>query len=242
MTEEKKRKGKKKKGFGPSKAKRREYWKSFWSELEAPLEEQEDRISKAEGRLKRALKDLFPGKTFKKVRPEFLRSEKTKKCLEIDLYCEELKLGLEMHGIQHYNPSKAFHKTREAWLKQVRNDARKLRECRKEGITLVVLPDTVSAWSIRDYLRVHLADFGPTEAEEKEQRGPVGPEEGKDTKEEPKKVKEEEKKSKSAVSKEVAPAPKTEEGVKQKKPVISNKKVTFEEVEKGPKEGVVHLL
>jgi hypothetical protein len=149
------------KGFGPSKKKRKEYWIKLHEDLNLGLEEKKERMSKTERRLKKALKDLFPGKKFVKIRPDFLLHEETGRNLEIDLYCEELKLGIEEQGGQHYNPCKAFHKSRQEWLDQVKRDAIKVEKCAKNGIHLFVLPDVILARNLRDFLRIHLAKYNP---------------------------------------------------------------------------------
>lgn len=60
--------------------------------------------------------------------------------LEIDAYNEELCLGFEYNGIQHYvEHPKYFHKEGSFEAQQSR-DAQKASECNELGITLVVIP------------------------------------------------------------------------------------------------------
>lgn len=87
------------------------------------------------------LEDIFK-KQFTKKRLEYLRNSKTSRKLEIDCYNEELKLGLEYNGEQHYLPVKWFGGAE--GLEKVRiRDALKLELCKKNKIDLIVLPYTV---------------------------------------------------------------------------------------------------
>jgi hypothetical protein len=99
------------------------------------------------------LERLFD-KPFPKVRPNFLRSSVTKRCLELDAYCEELKLAAEMNGIGHSVWPNPFHATRDKFEAQLERDARKAQLCAQHGIKLVVVPHEVS----RDELEAFLVE------------------------------------------------------------------------------------
>ena len=54
------------------------------------------------------LKELYPGNTFKKVRPLWLKYINGSN-LEIDPFCEELKIGFEYQGLKHEKFIPYFH-------------------------------------------------------------------------------------------------------------------------------------
>ena len=58
--------------------------------------------SKLESKAKIILEYIFK-RPFSRVRPNFLNNPITGQNLEIDLYNEELKLGVEINGNQHYS-------------------------------------------------------------------------------------------------------------------------------------------
>ena len=69
-----------------------------------------------------ALARIYPGKVFEKLRPPWLRNPRTGRACELDFYNEELKLGLEVQGMQHYVYSNSWHKSRAEWEEQVYRD------------------------------------------------------------------------------------------------------------------------
>lgn len=86
---------------------------------------------------------LFPGKEFKTVRPTWLRNPKTKKCLELDGYCEELSLAIEYNGIQHYVWPNFTPMTRDEFFEQRYRDQVKVDVCTERHICLLRIPYTV---------------------------------------------------------------------------------------------------
>lgn len=74
--------------------------------------------------------------------------------LELDIFIEELKIGIEYNGIQHYKPldhwggQEAFKKTKE-------RDARKAQLCKENGILLIVFKydESIDEANIRQKLR-----------------------------------------------------------------------------------------
>lgn len=69
------------------------------------------------------------------MRPDFLKSQFSNKNLEIDMYNEDLKIGFEYNGIQHYEAIYG----KERLLKSIKNDNEKMRLCEENGINLIVL-------------------------------------------------------------------------------------------------------
>jgi hypothetical protein len=79
---------------------------------------------------------------FIKIRPDWLKNESGNN-LEIDAYCDKLKLGLEYQGIQHYKYVQHFHRTMENFEKRKRYDELKKKLCEENDVTLIEVPYTV---------------------------------------------------------------------------------------------------
>lgn len=93
-----------------------------------------------EKKIKHCLTKLYPSYEFKKIRPSWLRNEKTGRNLELDFYCEKLNLGIESQSADHYKFIPAFHKTEEAFQKQQARDKLKKELCEKKGVKLICIP------------------------------------------------------------------------------------------------------
>ena len=94
-------------------------------------------IWQSEARTRAIFEDLF-GRTFPKLRPAWLKSGKNSS-LELDGYCEELKLAFEYQGEYHYMDIPVHHQQRT--LKEVQqNDELKAKLCRKQGVSLIQMP------------------------------------------------------------------------------------------------------
>lgn len=78
------------------------------------------------------------------VRPPWMKSPDTGRCLELDLYNDEIKVAIEYNGYQHYVfPNKWHPETKEgvkAFIRGVRNDELKPILCDKHGVYLIVVP------------------------------------------------------------------------------------------------------
>lgn len=79
-------------------------------------------------------------------RPNFMKNPKTKRNLELDLYDPLTKIAIEYNGIQHYQESKHFGMGSDKLQKQKENDRLKVELCKKEGVTLIVVPCFVDAY------------------------------------------------------------------------------------------------
>jgi len=110
------------------------------------------RESAGEAECRRVIENLT-GKSFPKKRPDFLRNEITRSNLEIDCYCDELKLGIEYNGPQHYYYNPHFHASKDAFYNSKYRDELKARLCAKNGVKLIVVPYTVDINDIEDYIR-----------------------------------------------------------------------------------------
>lgn len=89
-------------------------------------------------RLCRYVFEKLSGKTFKKIRPEWLRHNGNK--LELDGYNEVLKIGFEHHGVQHYKKTTHFHQTINL-DKRIELDSSKLKLCKANGVKVLVIPE-----------------------------------------------------------------------------------------------------
>lgn len=100
---------------------------------------------------RRVFEHLFR-KPFVKVRPDFLKNPETGRNLELDGYNEELKIGFEYNGIQHYCFPNGFNKTRKEFEYQLRKDKFKLEKCNEHGIYLITVPYSVPHENILHYV------------------------------------------------------------------------------------------
>lgn len=107
--------------------------------------------SRLELQTKFLLEDIFKC-PFYKIRPNFLRNEVTGYNLEIDLYNNDLKLGIEVQGNQHYKFTPFFHRNKETFMLQRYRDEMKKEKCKKEGITLIEIPYSIGEKRLKNYL------------------------------------------------------------------------------------------
>ncbi|QKF94338.1 hypothetical protein QKU48_gp0880 [Fadolivirus algeromassiliense] len=96
---------------------------------------------------------------FKKVRPDWLKIH-TGYNLEIDAYNNDLKLGLEYHGVQHYQFVHHFHKSKEDFEKRKEYDQLKEQLCTENGINLIVVPYTIKNEDICKFIHKELINLG----------------------------------------------------------------------------------
>jgi hypothetical protein len=115
--------------------------------------------SKPEMKCKEILESIFRV-PFDKIRPDFLKNDKTGRNLEIDCYNDTLKLGLEANGIQHYKYIPYIHKSIKDFEDQKMRDEMKYRKCAENGIKLIVVPYTVKLDSIEEYISSELKRLG----------------------------------------------------------------------------------
>jgi hypothetical protein len=98
--------------------------------------------------------ERFFQRLFPKIRPKWLLNH-TGHRLELDGYCEELKLAFEYNGIQHYEHRKKFHKTAKAFKLQQQRDTLKLKLCVEHGVKLIII--SYNDNSIEDFLEDYFA-------------------------------------------------------------------------------------
>ena len=97
-------------------------------------------ISTGENICREVLTVLFPNNIFKKCRPQWLMN---KKPMELDFYCEELKLAIEFNGIQHYKFCGFFHKSESDFNNQLARDELKNKLCIENNVKLISVPYTI---------------------------------------------------------------------------------------------------
>jgi hypothetical protein len=97
-------------------------------------------------------------KPFASAKPSWLKNPETGSLLEIDCYNDELKLGVEYNGIQHYNYPNSFHKTYEEFIKQVRRDQFKHKKCDENNVYLITVPYNVPVEKIKEYILHYLPE------------------------------------------------------------------------------------
>lgn len=97
---------------------------------------------------------------FPKTRPDFLKNPITNTNLELDCYCDELKLALEYNGKQHYEFVPKFHKTKNDFYNQKYRDEIKKRLCYENGIDLIEVPYKISHEGIPSYIDASLEKLG----------------------------------------------------------------------------------
>jgi hypothetical protein len=95
--------------------------------------------SKSEKKCKEIVERIFQ-KEFVTVRPDWLKNPLSGRNLELDLYNEELKLGVEYDGIQHKEYNSKWHGNKEEFDDQVLRDKMKNKLCKKNGVTLIRVP------------------------------------------------------------------------------------------------------
>ena len=87
----------------------------------------------SETTLANIIKTIYPDYEVKThYRPKWLEG------LELDIYIDSIKLGIEYQGQQHYNPIKHWGGEKQL-KKQKEHDFRKARICREKGVTLLTV-------------------------------------------------------------------------------------------------------
>ena len=98
------------------------------------------------------------GKEFPKKRPDFLIPRSKRRPLELDGFCESLKLAFEYQGEQHYKP--IGNQTIKDFEDQQIRDKEKKRLCKKEGINLIEIKHANESSEIERQIKEQLKSFG----------------------------------------------------------------------------------
>jgi len=103
-------------------------------------------------RCARAIVNIMFNEEFVSCRPEWLKNPDTNRNLEIDIYCEKIKLGFEYNGAQHYIFIEQFHKTLDKFKELQKRDQLKLNKCIENGIKLISIPYTVKIRNLQQFI------------------------------------------------------------------------------------------
>lgn len=99
------------------------------------------------------------GKLFPKVRPTWLKVD-SGSYLELDGYNDELKIAIEMNGIQHYKEIKHFHRKEGDFQKRLEYDKLKIIKCKEMGVRLIIVPYIVEHNNICNFIAKELEKIG----------------------------------------------------------------------------------
>lgn len=110
--------------------------------------------------MRRSLEALLDDLPCPKARPSFLRNPATKRCLELDAWCEERKVAGEFQGAQHSEYPNPVHKSRTAFEAQVKRDALKQELCAAHAVRLILVPHTVTREEMSSHLERRLRELG----------------------------------------------------------------------------------
>lgn len=85
--------------------------------------------------------EKITGATFQRsVRPDWLLDSQSNNRLELDLYNEELRIGICHYGSHHYRYTHLFHRTIEDFHDLVRRDEERMERCQENGVLLIIVP------------------------------------------------------------------------------------------------------
>jgi len=98
-------------------------------------------------------------KPFPKIRPKWLKVDNGS-YLELDGYNDELKIAIEMNGIQHYYEIKHFHRKEGDFQKRLEYDRIKVEKCKEMGIKLIIIPYDVEYENICNFIASELKKIG----------------------------------------------------------------------------------
>jgi hypothetical protein len=101
--------------------------------------------NKGEGFCQNVLETVLGIKFIKTRAIPWLMNPETNRRLEIDLYCEEQRLGFEIDGAGHHAFTPGFHGTKENFTRSVSRDRLKDDLCKRNDVLLVRIPYWVTS-------------------------------------------------------------------------------------------------
>ena len=108
-----------------------------------------------ESHVRKILQNMFRFK-FKSIRPAWLTNPKTGRRLEIDCYCRELRLCVEIDGEQHNKYLPFYHGTYQKFLEMRERDVMKNIMIRQRGLKMVRIPFHVPDQQLEEYILVEV--------------------------------------------------------------------------------------
>ena len=95
-------------------------------------------------KLCREILEEYTGLPFASIRPNWLKNDVSGHNLELDGFCEDLRLAFEYQGKQHYEYIPFFHTKEGDFERQQERDKLKLDLCKKHDIDVLIIPHTLS--------------------------------------------------------------------------------------------------
>jgi hypothetical protein len=127
----------------------------FYEENNQRVPKKTKRMNKGEEKCREIFEQLF-NKEFCRIRPDFLKNDCTDLNMEIDGYNDDLKLGFEYQGVQHYKHTPYFHKDIQDFNKQIYRDNLKKEMLEKNGIKVVYIPYYIEFDDLEDFVKQEL--------------------------------------------------------------------------------------
>lgn len=92
--------------------------------------------------------NIFTDHTFLSA---YIKTDRQRTSLyQLDAFCVDLKLNIEVHGVQHYQFHKFFHTDYNDFLKQKRHDRKKFKYLKQNGIKCLSIKDKEVTKAIRE--------------------------------------------------------------------------------------------
>ena len=89
---------------------------------------------------------------FPSVRPDWLINPKTSRRLELDCYCEAMRLCFEIDGRQHSEYVPHFHRSYQRYLDMKDRDVMKTILTKKRGVKLIRIPFNIDDDQLESYI------------------------------------------------------------------------------------------
>lgn len=126
-----------------------------WSQIT----KKKKRYNKTEEMCRDIIETLYKA-PFPSIRPDFLKSPKTGRNLELDCYNSDLGIAIEYNGQQHYKYCPHFHKAKKDFYSQVHRDDWKRKKCKELGIILIEIPYWVPPHKLEPFIVKQLKNKG----------------------------------------------------------------------------------
>jgi hypothetical protein len=97
-------------------------------------------------------------RSFPKVKPPWLLNQKGNR-MELDGYCQSLKLAFEHQGLQHYSEASLFVSDKNSLKKRMHDDELKMELCKENGVLLICIPEipTITPiWELKNIIESHI--------------------------------------------------------------------------------------
>lgn len=109
-------------------------------------------------RLCRSIFEQITSYQFPKKRPIWLVNTRSNQ-MELDGFCEELKIAFEHHGEYHYLRNEHFQRKNESLERRKLDDKTKSDLCEKNDITLIIIPYNVKTTELKNFIFKNLSEL-----------------------------------------------------------------------------------